>query len=551
MEFYDYVKNPPKMGQMARLAVERCRKMLKSDDYWLDEKAVLKIYRMFSILKFGTGAFYNKPFELLPYQKFVLANIYGMKKAGSDRRMFTRAYISMARKSGKSEFAGALGLYHTWFDGEGTPECYTVANKYEQSIICWSSAKRMAQILAKESKQFRQSLKVYDSIHTRRLQNKDNDGVFAPLAAKSKTLDGLRPSFVIIDEYHEAMDDSVLRVMQTGMVGRVNPLLLIITTRGFNTNGPCSQYEKVMVDILRGQKTDDSSFTMIFSLDSEDNWDDEDVWYKANPGLGNSVSMEALQAEYTRAENEGATALLNFKVKNLNQWVKQSKAWIPYKKWMDCPDNDYDLEGRMCYAGIDLASNYDLTAVTLFFPNVEIGGHKEHVLRTWCFAPEEGAQRRSARDGVPYLEWSADDHLTLTPGSETDYSYVLEKIRELGELYDIQMIGYDPWNTAAFAQRLREHGIPTDKVGQTPSNMHEPLNYLERWISKGMLNHGGNPILEWAVTNAAIRVNATGLRMLDKNKSTERIDPIVAGLMAIACYLEDEQGDPVVEILIA
>lgn len=546
-DFYRYVQDPPPMGQLARLAVDRHHLMAQDERMFFDEKAVLKVFRAISILKHSSGEWYGKPFQLMDFQKFIVGSLYGWKWKDTGFRVFTRAYLSMARKSGKSELLAALALVHTWWDGEGTPESYVVANKYEQSTIVWHSARRMAQILAQESRSFRGSLKIFDSIHTRRLVNTSTDGIFAPLASQSKTLDGYRPSFCCLDEFHEAQDDSVLNVMSTGMVNRKQPLLVIITTAGYKINGVCHRMERVMKDLLLGHKEDPTTFSMIFTLDPGDSWDDPTVWYKSNPGLGVTVTLESLQAMCQRAKNTGLSAITAFKTKNCNIWVSSSKGWMDPDDWNKCPATPVELDGMEAWGAVDTASNFDLSVFSLLF---DLGDQK--VIKNWYFAPLEGARARARKDQVPYLDWADQGKLILTPGKETDFDFIEDFILKLGEKYQIQKIAYDPWNCHQMAQRLVKAGAgDLVKFHQRVTEFNEPVLTLERWISRGILNHQGDPVLAWMFKNVVLRKNHSGLVMFDRERSQEKIDGMVSLAMCVGLLLDSkfDQEDPAFTVL--
>lgn len=547
--FEDYADNPPPMGHTTSLTIQRYHKMRKDERYYFDIEAVKHVFEFIAKSKHTAGKYAGKPFSLMPFQAFIIANLYGFYRKDTGTRLFTRSYVTMARKSGKTELWGVLLAYHLLEEGVGTPEGYVLANKYDQSVLCWNAARRIIKYHIEDGHPEAKQCQIYDAVNARRIIHHGTDGILKPLAAASRTLDGLIPSCVVIDEWHEAVDDGTLRVMQSGMVNRENPTLNVITTRGFHINGICHRYEKVMRDVLNNRKEDDSTFCMMFELDHDDNWEDDSVWHKANPGLGVTLTMEALRSEYTRARNEGVSAEASFRTKNLNQWVKQKKSWVDYRKWLNNPRLERDKQGESCYMGVDLATNYDLTAVVLFFPDPD---GEEHVAKCWFFAPEDGAKKRARKDQVPYLDWEREGVLTLTPGAETDFAYIEQKIIELYEEYDILGLGYDPWHSKSFIQRLEnDYGIQAEKFGQTPSNYNEPINAIERWISKGVLNCEGHPIMDWMTSNVRIKTNASGLKMFDKEKSSEKIDGWVALGAAVGVHMDDVEGEASIEVLVA
>jgi len=530
------------VGELELAAVKRWSKFEADPGIYYDEKGVERVIQIFRLLKHTSGEYYGKRFQLLPWQIFVLSWIFGWKYKESGYRVTRKAYVEVAKKNGKSELAGAIGLYGAFFDGEMGAECYSAANKYDQATICWNAGKVMATQFMQESKKFASICKVYDSITTRGLKNVQGESSFKPIAADSKTLDGVRPHFAIIDEYHEAKDDSILRNLASGMVNRTQPLLFIITTAGFNINGPCHQYRKVVNDIISGKKEDKSTFGLIFTANKDDDWNDEKTWQKANPSIGTTPSWDGLRTEYTKALNEGQSAEINFKTKNLNIWVRQSKTWITDKIWMqgNKMESEEKLMGSECYAAVDLSTKWDLTCFGLLFPPTP--ERDSFIFKAKYYCPQEGAQFRAKKDGVPYLDWAKDKHLYLTEGNVTDFAAVQLDIQEAMQNYSVQKVYYDPWQSTQFASELFADGVPMEQFRQTVVNYNEPIREMEALISKGQIWHGGDPVLRWMAGNITLKTNHTGLIMFDKDKSQEKIDGMVVLAMCYAAYMDSKKG---------
>ena len=530
------------VGESELAAVKRWSEFEADPDIYYDEKGVERVIQIFRLLKHTSGEYYGKRFQLLPWQIFVLSWIFGWKYKESGYRVTRKAYVEVAKKNGKSELAGAIGLYGAFFDGEMGAECYSAANKYDQATICWNAGKVMATQFMQESKKFASICKVYDSITTRGLKNVQGESSFKPIAADSKTLDGVRPHFAIIDEYHEAKDDSILRNLASGMVNRTQPLLFIITTAGFNINGPCHQYRKVVNDIVSGKKEDKSTFGLIFTANKDDDWNDEKTWQKANPSIGTTPSWDGLRTEYTKALNEGQSAEINFKTKNLNIWVRQSKTWITDKIWMqgNKTESEEVLMGSECYAAVDLSTKWDLTCFGLLFPPTP--DRESFIFKAKYYCPQEGATFRAKKDGVPYLDWAKDKHLYLTEGNVTDFNAVQLDIQEAMQNYSVQKVYYDPWQSTQFASELFADGVPMEQFRQTVVNYNEPIREMEALISKGQIWHGGDPVLRWMAGNITLKTNHTGLVMFDKDKSQEKIDGMVVLAMCYAAYMDSKKG---------
>jgi phage terminase large subunit-like protein len=530
-------------GTLEKQAVQRFLDLQQHPDIYFDAGEVEYVTGIISKFRHTSGHYYKKQFELLPWQHFTIAHIFGLKSKATGARITRKAYIEISKKNGKSEFAGALGLYGAFFDEEAGAECYSAANKYDQAAICWGAGSIMAKLMSNEYPQFAKYCKIYDSINTRQIRNTATESFFKPLAADSKTLDGLRPHFAIIDEFHEATDDSVLKNLETAMVNRRQPLLMIITTAGFNIQGACYQYRKVIADILAGRSQDDSVFGLVFSPDEDDDWNDPTSWEKANPSLGQTPTLEGLQTMYRNAVNEGSTSEVNFKTKNLNIWVRQSRTWIPDAAWMagQQPIDTSVLAGRKCFAAFDLSANRDLTAFGMLFPPIDGApdGSMDSKFQFVCkyYIPADNTDQRVKRDRVPYHDWHKKGLVTYTDGNVIDYDYIKADVNKAAQVYDIQSISYDQWQSIKIAVELQEEGVTMSEFRQTVTKFNEPIRMIENLIAMQQLMHGGDEVLRWMAGNVAIK-NANGLVKFDKDKSREKIDGMVVLAMCMGGYLQ-------------
>lgn len=524
-------------GKLVKKAVARHLLLLKDakkKGYYFDQAAAGRVIIFLNILRHTSGDYGGRPFELLPWQAFLLAVIFGWKVKETGARLITKVYVEVARKNGKSELAGAIALYLAFFDGEFGSEVYSAANTGDQAAICWKAGAAMARMLSKDSSNFAKQARVYDSTNNRNVQGLENNSFFKPVASDSKTLDGLRPHGAIIDEYHEAPDASVLQVMESGMVNRRQPLLFVITTAGFNPNGACYQYRKVVVDILEGRKENDNTFGLIYTIDEGDNWQDENVWLKSNPSAPNTPTLEGLRNAYNIAITEGATAEVNFRTKNLNQWLTTKSRWISDDVWMKNKSPVILNPALRWFAAMDLASVRDITTFVCFSEPDEAGLHHVHPL---FFIPEDGAQDRSRRDGVPYMDWAKAGLVELTPGNVTDYDYIYTRIVEICRELGIESYNYDPWNASQIVITLQTENINGESFAQTARYFNEPIKYLEKIAASGMMAHGGNPVLRWMCQNVQLYRDGNGNAKFDRGKSVEKIDGMVALGMAIGGYL--------------
>lgn len=521
-----------------KLAVKRFQKDLKRKDLIFDSDSAQKALDILSLLRHTKGAYKGEPFGIQDWQSFFIANIYGWRLPDGKRR-YRKVYAQIARKNGKTELAAAIGIIEMFFSFESnkTPEVYSAATKKDQAKIVFDAAVSMVKQLNQDSVSF----KKINDVFRHHIEKKDG-GIFKPLSSDSNNLDGLSPSCIIIDEYHAHKDSTVLKVLETGQGSRENPLLLIITTSGFNINGACHQYYNVVCNILEEKIQDDRTFAMIFQLDNddlEDITDNPDLWIKANPCIGRTPNWSYMKSMALSAKNEGATAMAEFLCKNLNVWTSAQSVWINDTDWMDKEMTikiAASLKGEKCYAGLDLASVQDTTALVLYFP-------KYNLVVPYFWLPEDQVKIKSVH-GVPYLDWiSKDVGLQTTAGNATDYNFIKKTILELSKEYDIKLIYYDRYNSSQMVIDLLEENIPLEAMSQGYLAFNRPMKEIEKMVAEKRLIHQGNPILRWQIGNVVIKKDEYGNIKPNKGSSVNKIDGVVAMAMAIAACLQDNYNN--------
>jgi phage terminase large subunit-like protein len=494
---------------------------------WFNESAADKSLKFFSLLKHSKGEFANKPFILSPWQVFVVWVVMGWMNADGSRR-FTDVYIEVARKNGKTTFVAALGLLMLIADGEMGAEVYTAATTKDQAKICFTEATNMIKasgVLQNHVKIFRNSL--VSEVKMSKMQAVSSD---------ANTLDGLNPHGSIIDEYHAHKTSEVFDVMKTGMGARRQPIQFVITTAGFNKQSPCFQLRKVCLDILSGRKEDDTQFAMIFTLDEGDDWEDPQVWEKANPNIRYVDSIRKfLEKEVKKAQNEGGTKLVSFLTKNLNQWVDASSVWIKDKDWQLCNFGKPSKEQLLlpAWGGLDLSSTRDITSFCLCIND------KKKIFRWWFWIPESNYLDRVKKDGVNYDRWIREGYITATPGNVIDYDYIKRDILQICEDYDVKNIQYDRWNSSQLVINLQEEGIEMEGFGQGYGSMSTPTKEFEKIVIAREMNHCGNPVARWMISNVELKIDPAGNIKIDKSKCSEKVDGIVAAVMALGGYMNN------------
>jgi phage terminase large subunit-like protein len=520
----DVLSGETVVGEYARLAVERHVKDLETGidrGLYFDKKAANKAMRWFTFLRHSKGRdFVGQKFELAPWQAFIVYSIFGWMRSNGTRR-FRKAYISVAKKNGKTTFAAGIALYMIKADGEPRAEAYAGASKYSQAKICFDEAKAMISSSPGLSEYFTAfSQSIYDEL---------TGSYFQPLASDNERQDGLNPHFALIDEYHAHKSNALVDNLQSGMVNRSQPLIMMITTAGFNRNCPCYNEEKTCKNILQGILEQDDKFAIIFSMDENDDWEDPVNWQKANPNLNISLSLESLEDEYKEVLNNNHK-LNNFLTKNLNLWVDSATGFIKLADWRECnkPIDVETLRGRRCFGGLDLAAHEDFNCFSLDF-EMEDG---EHVLLMFSWIPE--FKTTIKRDRVDYRLWKKQGWIITTPGNVIDINQQINDILEIVRIYDVQSIAFDPARAYhGVVQGLQANDIKMSEFRQTTMALDSPTRELEKLVLSRKLNHLGNPVLAWMISNVEIMEDSSGNIKPSKGRSSEKIDGVLSTVMAI------------------
>ena len=436
-----------------------------------------------------------------------------------------------------SELAAAIALYLLYADNEPSAEVYGAAADRGQASIVFDVAKRMVEMtpaLLKRSKIMAAK---------KRLVNYSNVGFYQVLSAEVGTKHGLNVSGLVLDELHAQPNRSLVDVLTKGSGdARTQPLYFLITTAGTDRNSICYEYHTKAKDILEGRRIDPSFYPVIYGLDDGDDWNAEESWYKANPSLGHTITIDRVRDAHREALTNPAEENV-FRQLRLDQWVGSAVAWIPEHIY-DRGNLPIDLEklrGRECYAGLDLSSTSDITAFVLVFPPLHEGDKYIVVPHFWL--PRETLDLRVRRDHVPYDVWERMGLFHITEGNVVDYNFVRKTINELHEIYNIKEIAADRWNATQLITDLQGDGFTVVPMGMGFKDMSPPMKELYKLILEGQFIHGGNPVLRWMAGNVVAEIDAAENIKPSKKKSTEKIDGIVAWIMALdRCIRHEMQG---------
>ncbi|PAU98085.1 terminase [Paracoccus salipaludis] len=545
-------------GHLTRLACQRHLEDLKTSndrDLVWDRAAALHAIEFFSHLRHSTGEWAGQPFDLQPWQQFVVGSVFGWKRADGLRR-FRTAYVEVARKNGKSALLAGIALYALVADSEAGAHVYAAATTRDQARIVFGEAERMVAASPALSARVTRTVNNLAVLSTA--------SWFRPLSADASKMDGLNVHFAAVDEVHEHPGPEIIQKLNTATGARRQPLIVEITTAGHDRHSVCRQHHEFSVKALEGtlpQETADPWFAFIATIDTGDDWTDPKVWGKANPSLGVTVKVDDLKRQIDEAREMPAQQNAIRRLR-LNEWTEQVTRWLDMEVWaeggLSATAGGADiarelsrlerlLAGRECYGGLDLARVNDLSAFLLLFPptrDAALGSLAEKwIVLSRFWVPEEDIGRRARRDRVPYDVWRDQGFLVATPGNATDFAFIEAEIVNLAGRFDLRELAYDRTFAGEIVQHLQDEGINLVQFGQGFLSMAAPTAELERLAVSRLLWHGGHPVLRWNASNVAVRHDPAGNIKPDKERSSERIDGIVALCNALGrAMMRDESA---------
>ena len=502
--------------------------------YYFDKESALKsIGFIETFITHTKGELSGKPFLLEDWQKKIVSDLFGWKNKKTDLRKYRTAYIQIGRKNGKSTLASALALYMLFADDERGGEIYSAAGDRQQAGIVHEIAKGMIvgnPELSKRSKVYRNSI-----------VNESKGNFYQAISSDSKTKHGFNANCIIFDELHTQPNRDLWDTLTTSVGSRRQPLTIAITTAGYDRNSICHEIYKYAKQVESQAVKDETFYSCIYEAEMDDDITDEDVWKKANPNYGVSLKKNYMEIESQRAVDVPSYQN-TFKRLMLNIWTDSVSVWIPNNEWMECHQEfDYStLENCDAWGGLDLASTRDISAFVLLFKVDE-----KYIVLPHLFIPEENAKKRSERDGVDYVTWKNQGHIIATDGDVADYNFIKEKINELSKKYRIQSIAYDRWNASQLVIDLQNDGANMDPFGQGFVSMSAPTKELEKLIIGKQIIHNDNPCMNWMLSNVAIQEDPAGNIKIAKNKSKEKVDGMVALVMALGEKMSGESTDSV------
>lgn len=516
--------------ELEKLACKRFFSDLGRDfDYQFNHDLAIRAIRFIEKLPHvkGQWAARRQRITLQPWQKFIIANIFGWVHKLSGFRRFRKVYACIPRKNGKSVLAAAIAVFMLVADREHGAEIYCGATTEKQAWEVFRPAKLMVEKSPSLRLAFRMQVNAKSVTAV-------NDSRFEPVIGKPG--DGSSPSCAIVDEYHEHVTSDLYDTMDTGMGAREQGLMLVITTAGSNITGPCYELQKDVERVLTGLVDNDEVFGIIYGIDKNDGWTDEQSLIKANPNWGVSVGSDFLKAAQKYA-TQNSSKQNAFKTKHLNVWCWAKSAFFNANKWVECGDPTLsinDFKGDDLFIGADLAKIYDISSLAMVFRRI-IDGQKHYYVFTKNYLPEDTI----ASDEFPqskelYGKWLNDGHLLIGGDAEMDFRVISDEIIGMKEAeFNIIEVPHDPHFAFLIARDLSESGLVPVEIKQHGSQLGPGMREIEAAIAGGRIHHDGNPLTNWAIANVLGREYSGGGLMPDKENKISKIDPAVAIIMAV------------------
>ena len=500
------------------------------DGMWFDYDEANRVLEFFATcLTHQKGDLAGELIDLMDWQKAVIANTFGWKNAAGYRR-YRQVWYYVPRKNAKTTIAAGFPLWGLFCDGEKGAELYCAAADRDQALLLYNVSVGMiahCPLMADNSQ-------IYHSTKTVLVEDNGLRSTFKAVSSDAHTKHGYNTHMGIVDEVHAHIaGGELIEVLETSTGSRKQPLFILLTTADYDRPSVCNDKLRYALKVRDGEIDDPSFLPVIYRAEVEDDWHDEEIWKKANPGLGVTISEEYFRSAYNKALVQ-PSFVNTFKRLHLNMTTAQDIRWIGAADWKECEgplsyeELAIDVLGDHCYGGIDLSSRLDISSLVLWFPQTG-------ALLSWHWCPEEVAKKidREKKEAAPYLAWAAMGYLTLTSGDVIDYDFIKLQVEDLGKIYDIRGIGIDRWCGTQLTIQLQGMGFDMIPFGQGYGSMTDPAKDFEAKVISKELLHGGHPVMRWMASNVQIEMDASGNIKPSKGKSPQKIDGIVSAIMAI------------------
>ena len=545
-EYYKWIcDNPNKVCKKIKTIYERLYKDIYKENkvsffnksigeeethtYIFDEKKSLRcIHFIEKYCKQSKGQWNGKPLKLELFQKAFLQALFGFVDKDTGFRKYRKAIFFVARKNGKSVLDSAIATYMLTADYEGGAEIYSVATQRDQSKIVWEETKRMIKKSPILNKIIRCLIGgiYYDA----------KDSYFRALASDSSSLDGLNSHLVIADEVHAYKDKNLIDVMYDSMSARRQPIFLETSTMGTVRQNVFDIEYDYASQVIDGTIQDETLLPIIYELDDEREWINEDCWYKANPALNVIKSLKDLRDKVERAK-ANPIELVNLLCKDFNIRQNSINAWLTFDD-LNNEEIYTDWKGSYCIGGCDLSSTTDLTCATL----LGVVNKKIRVKQMY-WIPTNSLEKKVIEDKIPYDKWLKNGWLRLSGDSKIDYHDITKWFLEEVEQNDLRplWIGYDSWNAQFWCDEMKDNGFDMIEVRQGFKTESAPLKQMKADLMDKKINYNNNPILKWNLSNAAVKKDDNENIMLSKEKARQRIDGVASLMDAYVIFVNKQQ----------
>lgn len=501
------------------------------DEYWFDVKAANRVCKFIEgNIKHSKGEFAGKPFKLERWERKIIGHVFGWKQKADGLRRFRKMFLYLPRKNGKTYITAALGLLFLVADDEPGAEVYCCAAETTQAALVFNEAANMI----RQSADLCRMIRIFDGY--RSMKFAETSSFWRVLSSEAGTKHGLNPSAYVVDEVHAQKNGELMEVLETGTGARRQPIGIYISTADYSGDSPCNRLVDYARKVRSGDIVDPSFLPVLYEALPDEDWHDEAVWRKANPNLEVSIKLDYLRRQHQRAVDEPSYEN-TFKRLHLNMTTEQEKRWMRMDDW-DASGARLEpsaLLGKKCFAGIDLSSSKDISALVLYFP-------EERACLPWFWVPKATAAKR-----IEYEMWARQGYVEITAGTVIDYGKIRERINACAALYQIADIGYDPYNASQLVKSLSdEDGLPVMEFLQTYKSMNEPVKELEKAVMAHQLVHFGNPVLRWMASNTQAQEDKSGNIKLTKptKDSPLKVDGIIALVMAFGISLAAHEELP-------
>lgn len=527
----DCISGKQVCSRYLKLAAKRYLSFFDKPEYEFRKDKIDKMINFIENITLFEGKFYGQKMKLLPFQKFIIYGGYGFYYRGTEERVCKHILVEIGRKQAKSTLTAAISLWHLIGEKERSAEIDICANSKDQARILFRMTCELSKMMDKTGKHIQRTIN--------RVRYPKLNSFIQVLAADSTKLDGFGASLFVEDEFHAAKDTRLYDVLASSQGSRFNPMSIVITSAGYEKSYPYySELRKSSIDMLEGLIENDSLFVLIYCLDPEDDYRNEEVWEKSLPGLDVMVPRSYIRDRIQNIKTQPSTEV-DVKIKQFGIWCDSQEVWISdseitkYQEIVDI-DNFRDIKGLYACGGIDLSSVSDFTVFSICF------WHENKLyFKTWFFLPETSLIE--SPNSELYKLWKSMGYIEITSGNVTDYDYILKKILEINKVIKLFKIGYDQWNSTQFTINATQNRLPMYPYSQSLGNFNKPTKEFERLLKSGKVVIDKNPLTNYCFQNSTLKIDWNGnAKPVKGGSKSQKIDATISMLECLGIMLENK-----------